>query len=146
MIVVDASVFNKLFLNEPDRNKAQDMFRLSILRDIPLIAPQLLLYEALSAALHYQIPFIEIHKLLEMQREAGMRLVEPSLTALKLAHDIARHCNDKSGYPSLPGCIYHALALAEGGVFVTADKKHASKTSGFGSVKLLDEWTSTEHS
>jgi predicted nucleic acid-binding protein len=140
MIVVDASVFNKLFLDEPDRPQAQALFRHAIEQDIPLLAPQLLLYEVLSTALHYLVPFAEVHDLLALQRAAGMRLVEPSLAVIKRAHGIATSGNAKAGHPALEDSLFHALALELGGIFVTADKKHVSKTKSFGGVQLLADW------
>ena len=140
MIVVDASVFNKLFLDEPDRPQAQALFRHAIQHDIPLFAPQLLLYEVLSTALHYQVPFGEVHELLALQRAAGMRLVEPSLAVIRRAQEIATSGNAKAGHPALEDCIYHALALEAGALFVTADRKHVAKTKPFGGIQLLADW------
>ncbi|MCF6321140.1 MAG: type II toxin-antitoxin system VapC family toxin [Rhizobiaceae bacterium] len=137
--VVDASVFNKLFLNESDSAQARGLFHHSILNDIQLLAPGLLLYEALSVALHYEIPFGDIHQLLALQRAAGMRLIEPTITMLETAQTISRHGNSKSGYPSLQDSIYHAVAIEEKAVLVTADAKHFSKAGSFGNIKMLDE-------
>ena len=140
MIVVDASVFNKLFLDEPDRPQAQALFRHAIENDISLIAPQLLLYEVLSTALHYEVPFGEVYELLAAQRAASMHLVEPSLAVMDRAQDIATSGSAKAGYPALEDSLYHALALEMGGLFVTADRKHVAKTKEFGGIQLLSDW------
>ncbi len=71
MIVVDASVFNKLFLNEPDKPEAIALFRHALESGQQIVAPSLLLYEALSAALHYGVSFEDVHRLLAVQRSAG---------------------------------------------------------------------------
>jgi predicted nucleic acid-binding protein len=140
MIVVDASVFNKLFLDEPDRVQAQALFRYAIEHELPLLAPDLLLYEILSVALHYEIPFAVVYRLLDAQRAAGMQLVEPSLAVLETAEAIARSCSQAKGHPSLQDSIYHALAIEIDGTFVTADHRHAQRAEPFGHVCLLKDW------
>jgi predicted nucleic acid-binding protein len=137
MIVVDASVFCKFFLDEPDRDKSQALFTRAIMTDIPILAPSLLLYETLSVALHNDVPFKKVIDLLTRQRSAGMSLVEPSSAVLEKAHEIATTGHPKSGYPSLQGSIYHGLAIVEGTTFVTADERHFAKAKSFGSISLL---------
>ena len=140
MVVVDASVFNKLFLDETDRHLAVDLFRHAIETDIQLIAPNLLLYEALSAAMHYGVPFAVVHRQLSLQRAAGMRLIEPTARVLELAERIATSGNTKAGCPAVPDSIYHALAIETQGSFVTADSRHVAKAKQFGSVTLLSDY------
>jgi predicted nucleic acid-binding protein len=141
MIVVDASVFNKLFLDEIDKEDALALFRYSLENDVQLVAPNLLFYESLSAALHYEIPFEIVYQTLTVQRAAGMRLIEPSFATLRLAQKMASEGNKKIGYPSLQDSIYHAMAIELEGVFVTADQRHVAKCGHFGHVALLSEKT-----
>ena len=82
MLLIDASVFCNFFLDKSDRPQAQALFRNAIVSDTPLMAPSLLLYEALSVALHYELPFEVVYALLDAQRAAGMRLVEPDRAVL----------------------------------------------------------------
>ncbi len=140
MFVVDASVFNKLFLDEPDRPQAQALFRYAIRNDVQLMAPSLLLYEALSVALHYEVPFEVVHALLDAQRRAGFTLIEPHLALLKRAEEITKSGNPKAGHPALQDAIYHALALETDGTLVTADRKYAAKTGKFGGLVTLSDW------
>lgn len=138
--VVDASVFNKLFLDEADRAQAHDFFHWSIEYDISLLAPHLLLYEALSAALHYNQPFERVAYLLKSQRNYQLQLIEPDAAVLASAYKIATHGHPKSGYPSLTDSLYHALAIETGGTLVTADRRHLEKTKAFGHAILLSDW------
>lgn len=140
LFVIDASVFNKLFLDEPDREQAQALFRHAIENDAQLMAPSLLVYEALLADLRYGVAFEDVHELLDAQQAAGMRLVEPDLAVLKRTKSIAQFGNAKAGYPALQDAIYHAVALEMGGRFVTADRKYAAKVGKLGGVVLLGEW------
>ena len=139
MIVVDASVFNKLFLNEPDKPEAIALFRHALESGRQIVAPSLLLYESLSAALHYAVPFEDVHRLPAVQRSAGMRLLEPDLATILTAQRMATDGSPKAGYPSLQDSIYHAMAIELGAVFVTADKRHVSKTAHYGHVAMLTE-------
>ena len=68
MIVIDASVFNKLFLKETDSHLAVAMFRFVIEKDIERLAPNILLYETCSTALHYGVNFADIHSIINVQR------------------------------------------------------------------------------
>ena len=141
-LVIDASVFNKLFLNEPDRPQARALFRAAIRQNVPRIAPQILLYEALSAAVHYDTSFAAVLTLLNTQREAGMRLLEPSEAILARAQEITTSGHPKSGYPGLEDSIYHAMAIETKSVFVTADSRHLAKTRAFGHAVHLSDWDS----
>ena len=140
IVVPDASVFNKLFLDEPDRQHAVDLFAHCIKADFDLVAPDILRYEVMSVAMRFGIPFAFVHDILDVQRSAGLRLFEPSLKVLQRAEAIATSGHEKSGYPDLHDSIYQALALELGGIFVTADRRHFAKTKAFGGIALLQDW------
>jgi predicted nucleic acid-binding protein len=140
IVVPDASVFNKLFLDEPDRHHAADLFAHCIKAEIDLMAPDILRYEVMSVAMRFGIPFAFVHDILDIHRSAGLRLIEPSLKVLQRAETIATSGHEKSGYPDLHDSIYHALALELGGIFVTADRRHFAKARAFGGIALLENW------
>lgn len=142
MIVVDASVFNKLFLREDDRHQAIALFTTCIESDIQLAAPDILIYEAMSAAVRFAVPIGEVYQILAIQRSAGLRLIGPSLSVLTLAQEIAAAGHPKSGYPDIYDSIYHALALEHSGTFITADHRHFAKAKQFGGIALLEDWQS----
>lgn len=140
MIVVDASVFNKLYLDEHDSNQARDLFTAVLERGIEVTAPQLLTYEVLATALHYGVTFKVVLDILGALRAAGMRLVEPDLAVLERAQTMASSGIKRSDCPQLQDCIYHALAIETGGVFLTADEKHFNKTKHYGNIALLRDY------
>jgi predicted nucleic acid-binding protein len=140
IIVPDASVFNKLFLDEPDRYHSVELLQHCIEADIDLVAPDILRYEVMSVAMRFGIPFAFVHDILDIHRSAGLRLLEPSLEVLLRAETIATTGHEKSGYPDLHDGIYHALALELDGVFVTADHRHFAKAKAFGGMTLLEDW------
>ena len=53
---------------------------------------------------------------------------------------MAENGHPKSGFPSVYDAAYHVMAISDGGVFVTADKKHVAKTRPFGHVCLLGDY------
>jgi len=54
--VVDASVFNKLYLDEPDKGQAEAFFRHCGEQRHETVAPTLLMFEAFRTALHFGLP------------------------------------------------------------------------------------------
>ncbi|UVC08167.1 type II toxin-antitoxin system VapC family toxin [Rhizobium sp. TH2] len=140
IVVPDASVFNKLFLDEPDRQHAVALFEHCSEAEIDLVAPDILRYEVMSVAMRFGIPFAFVYHILDIQRSAGLRLLEPSLKVLQRAETIATSGHEKSGYPDLHDSIYHALALELNGIFVTADHRHFAKAKAFGAMTLLEDW------
>lgn len=75
MIVVDASVFAKLFLDEPDRPEAEALFAHVAERDVELVAPSLIVYEALPIGLRHAVPFKR-----SPRQATGTRVIRPFRT------------------------------------------------------------------
>jgi len=140
LYVIDASVFNKLFLDEPDRPQALAFFRHVLSEGLPFGAPELLKLEACQCALHYGHDFAVPFDLLETYAEGGFRWIDLGKDHWMKAQEISRAGHSKSGYPTLLDSLYHAAAIVEGGTFLTADAKHAAKTTELGHLLLLSDW------
>jgi predicted nucleic acid-binding protein len=140
MLVVDASVFIKLFRTEEDSPLARTMLDTLIERDEPFIAPSIVLYEVLSNALHFEQPFAEVADFFATLRPLGLSIEEPTKADLAQAQAICTMKAPIGGYPTLIDSIYHAMAIERGGTFVTADAKHVAKTAHLGHVALLADW------
>jgi predicted nucleic acid-binding protein len=140
MIVLDASVFAKLLVDEADRPKARALIERSLVQGEGMIAPSLLVYETLSIALRHGVPFGEAMDLLGKLRLSGLSIEEPTVGELIRAEKIATAGHAKSGYPALEDSIYHAMAIERGGTFVTADKRHFAKARQFGNLVLLADY------
>ncbi|MER9328110.1 VapC toxin family PIN domain ribonuclease [Mesorhizobium sp. M0488] len=104
------------------------------------LAPSVVLYEALSAALHVELPLATVGQLFDQFRELGLAIEEPTAQDLATAEKIATSAVPGNGYPTLFDSIYHAMAIERGATFVTADQRHFAKASQFGSVVLLKDW------
>lgn len=139
--VVDASVFNKLFLNEPDRDQVQAFFRHCGEQRHETIAPSLLMFETYRTALHFGLPVSVPLSLIDGLGGLGFSLVEPEPEVWEKAQAIASSGHPKSGYPDPEDSLYHALAVTRGGMFITADQRHVAKAKAFGHLCLLADWT-----
>ena len=134
--VIDSSVFNKLYLDEADRDKAQQLFIKAASGEVMLFAPDLLYLEVVNTAQRCGVPIDGVVELLEAQRYL-MQLRAVTNDERKQALQIIASGHDKSGYPSIYDAIFHAMALCNRAVLVTADKRHYAKTQMLGSISLL---------
>ena len=66
--VIDSSVFNKLFLDEVDRDKAQQLFIQAAAGQVILLAPDLLYLEVINTAQRCGVPLEGVVELLEAQK------------------------------------------------------------------------------
>lgn len=140
-LVLDASILVKLFRREEDSGIAKAAITSWAERQRQLLAPHLVVYETLSVALHYKVPFGIPLGLIADLRRTGLRLVHPTMQELKRAEAIARlRPQPQARPPQLRDSIYHAMAIERGGTFVTADLKHVEKTRHLGNVLALTEW------
>jgi predicted nucleic acid-binding protein len=134
--VIDSSVFNKLYLDELDRDKAQQLFIKAASGEVMLFAPDLLYLEVVNTAQRCGVPIDGVVELLEAQRYL-MQLRAVTNDERKQALQIIASGHDKSGYPSIYDAIFHAMALCNRAVLVTADKRHYAKTQMLGNICLL---------
>lgn len=139
-VVIDASVFNKLFLQEDDTPTAVDFIKSVVNADTPMLAPNLLRLEMCKTALHFGVDFSVPLAILNAHIAAGLALIEPADEIWRTAQKICRTGNKKAGFPTLDDSLYHALAIHADGTFVTADRRHLAKARKFGHVTLLSQW------
>ncbi len=108
--VVDSSVFNKLYLDEVDRDKAQQLFIQAASGQIVLLAPDLLYLEVINTAQRCDVPLKAVIELLEVQKHL-MKMRAVTDNERKKALEIIADGHVKSGYPSIYDAIFHAMAL-----------------------------------
>ncbi len=137
--IVDANVYNKLFLAEPDSPDAFSFFRHLISGSLPWFEPPILQFEMLHSALHYSQPFAIPLGILDNHLATGMAFIEPWREVWLVAEEISQTGHAKSGYPSLADSLYHALAIQMEGTFVTADRRHYTKAESFGHICMLPD-------
>lgn len=130
--VVDTSVTAKLFVNEPDRDKALLLYQRASKKEVSLIAPELTWYELNSVLTKAQLPLEDIQRhLFVFQAQVDNKIIEiipSSLEILNQAAEIASVDTRGKGYVSSFDATFHAIALLENAVFITADRTHYNKT------------------
>lgn len=135
--VIDSSVFNKLYLDEVDRDKAQQLFIQAATGEARLLAPDLLYLEVVNTAQRCGVPIDEVVELLDAQQYL-LQMRAATDAERKKAVQIIADGHVKSGYPSIYDAIFHAMALCNEAIFVTADKRHYAKTKALGNISLLN--------
>jgi predicted nucleic acid-binding protein len=136
--VIDSSVFNKLYLDEVDRDKAQYLFIQAAENKAELFAPDLLFLEIVNTAQRCGVPTGEVVDLREAQKYL-MQVRAINEQEQKMALQIIGQGHPNSGYPSIYDSVFHAMAICNDAVFITADKRHYEKTKQLGFIKLLND-------
>jgi len=139
-VVIDACVFAKLYIQEPDREQAIALLKTLVDKKIMIIVPQLFFYEIISVAKYGNIEVSYVLNVLQTYQKNNLQLLEPDLNMLKTAIAITDSGHPKSGYPSFYDAIYHAMALCLDCMFITADKRYYEKTKQLGKIALLENW------
>lgn len=138
VVVPDASVILKWVL--PDPKGEQDVEPALYLRDsavngrISIKVPSLWLYEVGNTLTRRFAD--RSQDLLEALMAFGLEESRMDSKRMNQAVALTRRYN-----VTFYDAAYHALALAEKGVFVTADAKYVRKAGKAGAVVILKEWT-----
>lgn len=141
-VVLDSCVFNKLFLEEDDRDQAIELIKELTNKNYQVIVPSLFLYEVLTIASVSNFPTQQAYELITQYQRANLKLVELDSSCILKAIEICETGHKKSGFPSFYDASYHALAILNNCTFITADNRHISKTAQFGHIVLLKDWKS----
>lgn len=140
LYIVDSSVFNKLYLNEPGREQARHLFTRAQQGEVRLLAPDLLRLEVLSTAQRTGAPINQIVELIE-KLEPLIEIRPVNHNEYHKAIEIMQQGHEKSGYPAIYDSLFHAMAFCNEGVLVTADQRHIVKTETLGKVTNLFDLT-----
>ncbi|PID62983.1 MAG: hypothetical protein CR974_02385 [Gammaproteobacteria bacterium] len=140
VIVPDANVFIKLLNPEHDSNQALQFFRDCAIYDSTLVVPELFVYETIEITRKFNEGFEKTLRLIESYKNTLLEIISPDPDTWQTAEKITQHGHPKSGYPSVYDAIYHAIAIENKGIFVTADKRHYDKSQHFGHIVLLSDW------
>jgi predicted nucleic acid-binding protein len=111
-VVLDSCVFNKLFLEEDDKEQAIQLMTEINKRKYQVIVPALFLYEVLTIASVNNFPTQQAFELLELYQKANLRLVDLDKPCILKAIEMCETGHPKSGFPSFYDASYHALAIA----------------------------------
>lgn len=137
MIVIDASIANKLFLpHEPDHLIASKIFRNHIIQTQEILIPEFLFYEvANTLATKSSVTPWKLTNALTRLYLTELHIYHPVEKDLKNAARMA-----KKYHTSVYDMIYAVVARKHKARLITADKKFANATK-FKFVKLLQDQT-----
>ncbi len=141
-IVLDSSVFVKIFLNEEDRDDAIKLLEYIGKNRIYVVCPDIFVYEVLSVAAQNRFLLSDALRLIKVSEKSYLNIAPPTTQQFELAMQITENGNQKSGFPSIYDSTYHAMAISYDGVFITADKRHIEKARQYEHVLLLNDWES----
>lgn len=135
-LVVDASVAVKWFLpepsREPDADRAATLLRAVRDGEVELLEPPHWLAEVAAVLTRLRpgiaAEAIDLMDAMELETAAGAELYK---RASHLARQLNQHLFDT---------LYHALALENDALLVTADDRYLRKAGQLGNVVALDEW------
>lgn len=143
--VLDANVFLEYIFDRPLKYHSQQLIKDAILNKIKILIPSLLLDEITEVLCGNLNNIVDVEKHIKyiehLAREEAVNIIVPNCRVRMKAIEIARSGTPKSGYPELADALYHALAILNGAIFVTNDKKHISKVKQFGHIRELSSVT-----
>ncbi|MDO8487549.1 MAG: type II toxin-antitoxin system VapC family toxin [Candidatus Curtissbacteria bacterium] len=138
MVIIDASVINKLFLpNEEGHNTAQGIIQRHILKSEEILVPDLLFYEVANTFVtKTAIPLAKIIRSLAQLDKLKLLIIHPTMEELK---KIAKFASDY--HVSVYDATYAILAKEKSCDLFTADSKFVKKVN-LPFVKHLSEYQS----
>lgn len=139
-IVIDNSVFVKLFLQEADRQNAVDLFCYINENNLKFFVPDTFKAEFLSVIKNKGLSFEEVYNFFENQLNLGLEVVDTDKKILKKALEISNITSKE--YPKSPSIydsIYHSTAIINNAIFITADEEHYKRTKQIGNVICLKD-------
>lgn len=139
-LVVDSSVFIKIFIEEHDSVIARKLISQVNKSDSFIIIPSIFEYEIISAIKRSKLPFEFLYPIIKDQIKASFKIINLEEKIIRKAFEISNIGNIKSGFPSFYDAVYHALAIINNCDFITADKKYYDKTKNCGHICLLENY------
>ena len=140
-VTLDANVFLKLLFKEPDSQTAIDLVSYVNDKAIKIIVPSVVINETMNSCERIKIDLAQANMLFKNFMAHNMQVVSTNIALLDKTIEITQHGNTKSGFPTFSDSLYHALAIQENSLFITADKKHKLKTEKkFKHIALLKDW------
>ena len=140
IVVIDANVIAKTFIAEPDSEQAMACLQACVAKKISMIAPDILKYEIMQIAIRKQCSLEAVISLFDEHISTLIELRQPNHSSWLEAEKISQYGHEKSGFPYIYDSIYHAMAIVEQGIFITADKCHYEKSKNFEHIVLLENW------
>lgn len=138
-VVLDANIYVKLFKQESDSDQAIKLFHTLIQEGVEILAPSVVVNETVTTCEVNRYPISEVCNFFTALMDASIRLIELDQTIIQKTLAMTEQGHAKSGFPTFSDSLYHAIAIQENALFVTADRRHYEKTKHLGSIELLSQ-------
>ncbi len=147
LYVIDANVFLEYIFSRTLQDKAKQIIKDAILKEIEILLPSLVLDEITEVLCGNLDNLNEVDSHLryieKLVKEEVIQIVVPNSKVRLKAIEMARNGHKKSGYPELTDCLYHSLAILNDAVFITNDKRHISKVKSYDHIQELSCYRAT---
>ena len=138
-VVLDANIFLKLVKRENDSEQARMLFK-SIAREvISILVPHVVVNEVIHVCERDKLDIEAVCSLFKGLIELNLSFVPVTSKLIDNTVSITQEGHEKSGYPTFSDSMYHAIAIQEDALFITADKRHYEKTKHLGNIRLLKD-------
>lgn len=138
-VVLDANIFLKLVKRENDSEQAKMLFK-SIAREvISILVPHVVVNEVIHVCERDKLDIEAVCSLFKGLIELNLSFVPVTSNLIDNTVSITQEGHKKSGYPTFSDSMYHAIAIQEDALFITADKSHYEKTKHLGNIRLLKD-------
>lgn len=136
-VVLDASIFVKFFKKEIDSDHAINLFNKLIQERVEILEPSVVVNETVTTCEVNRFPISEVCDFFSALIGTNIRLIELDGPIIQKTLSMTQEGHEKSGYPTFSDSVYHAIAIQEDALFITADNRHYKKTKHLGQIELL---------
>ena len=140
-VVLDANIYVKLFKKESDSDQAIRLFNKLIEEGVEILAPSVVVNETVTTCEVNRHPISEVCDFFSALINSGIQLLELDQTIIEKTLAMTEQGHPKSGFPTFSDSLYHAMAIQEDALFITADRRHYEKTKHLGNIELLSQLT-----
>ena len=97
------------------------------------------MYETVTTCEVNRYPISEVCDFFTALMATSIRLLALDQTIIQKTLAMTEQGHAKSSFPTFSDSLYHAIAIQENALFITADRRHYEKTKHLGSIELLSQ-------
>ena len=139
-VVLDANIYVKLFKkDEHDSDIAVTLINKLVSNSVEIIEPAIVVNETITTCEIAKQDIQQACDFFKAMIDFKMRFVDINAVLIDQTLSITQEGHEKSGYPTFSDSMYHAIALQEDALFITADRRHYEKAKHLGNIQLLKD-------
>jgi len=139
-VVLDANIYVELFKkDEHDSKIAIELVNTLVKNSFEIIESSVVVNETISTCEVAKQDIQPARDFFKALIDFRMRFVNITPELLDKTIALTKEGHKKSGYPTFSDSLYHAIAVQEEALFITADRRHYEKTKHLGSIQLLKD-------